>query len=244
MRSTILFETTWALAALLSATAAFGNAAVAGETSTPTPICFEVWRGDSDIGRHRLRFEPTADGLVAEIAIDLRLGLGPITLFRYSHRNRELWQDGRLMKIDTRTDDDGSRFAVSGRATESGLLVESAAGRQLLPPEVVPTSYWREKMMRSANWLDSQDGSAIQVKVAATAPLPGTVRGYAVSGDLELVAGYDNAGQWRGLSFNARGSRVDYRPCTAEETAMTWHFDLDDLSAVATAAAVRPGTGG
>lgn len=198
------------------------------------PLCFVVLRDGSDIGRHRIHIARN-DGLTtASIAIDLDISFGPLNLFSYRHRSREVWRGSRLIAIETRTNDDGDRFFVSGRATADGFVVNASGGRVTLPLDIVPTSYWREDVLGREHWLDTQRGAAIELSVRRRDPAASDGSSYDLSGDLNLAAGYDIDGRWRSLSFAARGAEVRYRSCEEAETRAGWAFALEDAMQPAT----------
>jgi hypothetical protein len=217
--------------ALLAAMFVAGDA-LAASPSAPEPLCFRALRDGDEIGLHRIAFRADGDNLVAEIAIDFEVSFGPIRLFHYRHRNREVWHDGRLVAIATRTDDNGTLHAVNGRASENGFVVTGSAGRLRLPADVMPTSYWHSAGERRTTWLDTQNGTALSVTARPADPLPGSARSIALSGDLSLTAGYDRSGRWSGLRFSARGSTIEYKPCDSPVEAR-WRFSLDDVPAPA-----------
>ena len=177
-------------------------------------VGFTVLRDGSPFGTHQVSFRQEGEDLHVEIAIDLEVSLAFITLFRYEHRNHEIWREGRLVSIEARTDDNGTAYSVSGRATEAGFEVDGSEGRALLPAGILPTSYWHPKTVAQSQLLDTQRGRLIEVDVA---PLGGElVRGtplerFRVSGDLKLDLWYDADGEWNKLVFTARGSDVVYK---------------------------------
>jgi hypothetical protein len=189
--------------------------------AAPHELAFEVWREGSPIGRHSLIFEVAGDRLQVDIAIDLAVGIGPITLYRYRHRSREEWLDGRLIGLATETDDDGTKFAVAAKASPEGLQV----GNQLLPASLLPTSYWHVAAMNRSQLLDSQDGTLRAVtstkigrETTAIAGVAYPVDRYRISGDLEMDLLYLPNGEWAGLEFTAKGSKITYRRTTPAQT--------------------------
>src|SRR4051794_39379278 len=86
---------------------------------------FVVARNGSDIGRHRLRFTPDGDRLTVDIDIELVVKLAFVTVYRYRHANRELWEGDRLLSFTSRTDDNGTPHQASARRSSgSSILVE------------------------------------------------------------------------------------------------------------------------
>jgi hypothetical protein len=57
--------------------------------------------------------------------------------------------------------------------------------------------------------LDTQSGKLIDVSAMALESGPGGMR-YRLRGDLEADLAYGPGGDWTGLSFAARGARIDY----------------------------------
>jgi len=193
---------------------------VAGASEMRT-LHFEVFRRGSAIGTHRIDVSRDGDATVVRIAIELRIRAVGITLYRYTHRNRETWRNGRLATIDTETDDNGERLTVSGRATADGFVVKTRGGERTVPANVVPSSYWNAGLTRKAtHMLDTQDGDLVPVTVAPRGPDrvetgAGTVdaRRYKLEGPVAVDLWYEPDGHLASLAFDTRrdGSRITYR---------------------------------
>lgn len=185
----------------------------------PPDLDFDVFRGDVPIGRHSVSFRREGDRLVAEIEIELTVSFGFIDLFRYRHTNREVWRDGKLVSIETATDDNGRLYRVSGVATPAGLHVRAGEREFTAPHDILPTSYWRPETTARRRFLDTQYGRLIELEIDETGRDQFTVDGltiaadrYAVGGDLAMTLWYSDTGRWLGVSFAARGAEVRYRP--------------------------------
>ena len=190
-------------------------AALTAETDIP----FRVDMGGAPIGSHTVRFEEHGEDLHVFIDIQLKVGLAFITLYRYEHSNHEIWRDGRLVSIETETNDDGEAFSVRGEAVEGGFRVTGAEGEILLPAEVAPTSYWTADMLDAPAFLDTQRGVAASLSIAPVGDerveLPSGERLAACrvqfSGDLDLDAWYDADGRWVKMAFTLGGNDFDYQ---------------------------------
>lgn len=213
-------------AGVLAAAAATGAAPEDGE------LAFDVFRGAAPMGRHVLRFTSGSDGvLTVDIAIDLAVSLGPITVFRYTHRNRERWRDGRLIAIATTTDDDGTRFTVDGRADGDRFVADGSVGRIEAPAGILPTSYWHPETTQRRLWLDTQRGRLITPQIAPLgaverpAPDGGAIDAdaFAVSGDLTMTLWYRRLEpRWLGVAFDGRGRAVTYRLARDTAPSAAW----------------------
>jgi len=190
----------------------------AGATSAASPVenrlAFDIRRDGASIGGHRVAFRRDGDRLEVDIEIDMMVSIAFIPVFRYRHRNREVWRDGRLISLDSETDDDGRLFAVSARATADGLRVTGSAGDLLVPSDVLPTSYWNARTVRQTRLLDSQRGRLLDVQPQLlgqeTLESGAAARRYRVSGDIDLDLWYSPEGEWLKIAFEARGASVSY----------------------------------
>lgn len=193
-----------------------------GSDILPRDRNFEVFREEVSIGRHEIRFSHQGDELHVKIAIDLEVKLAFITLFRYSHRNHEVWRNGRLISIDTQTDDDGEPHWVRGRTTAEGFAVESSSGPAMAPPEIIPTSYWRPETVTQEQLLDTQHGRLVEIFSIEREPdfgFSSVATRYALRGDLNLDLWYDDERQLAKIAFQARGAKIDYVLLPAKRTS-------------------------
>ncbi|MFD1379834.1 DUF6134 family protein [Fodinicurvata halophila] len=179
---------------------------------------FQVQRDGSDIGTHTLRFEEKGEELHVHVNIELEVRIAFVPVYTYSHRNHEVWRDGRLVSLSSETDDDGTTYRVEAEATEEGLQVESSEeGSFTAPADILTTSYWNPEAMEREQLLDTQYGRIVDLEIEergreSLETLEGSVQAtrYSVSGDLDMDIWYDVDGQWSGLEFQARGEPVRY----------------------------------
>lgn len=182
---------------------------------------------DSPLGSHRVTVTPQADGSIAvDVQIEFKVKLAFVTAFHYHHVDHELWCDGRLLSMDSTTDDDGAHDWVHGHATPDGFLVESSRGSVLAPADILTTTYWNPALLQAPRLLDSVRGVVMDVavdKVAEeTVPAADGGRIAATHYLLHLLSNaplrtnkvdlwYDGSSHWVKLAFDARGHHVDYQ---------------------------------
>lgn len=215
--SSIFFAATILLAAAITLTAATGRAQSAAPTTDQ--LAFEVLRKGKPIGSHTISFTPNGDALQVDIDIRLDVKFLMFNAYSYRHSNREVWRDGRLVEISTKTDDDGEAFFVNGRANGEGFEISASSGSTIAPENIIPTSYWDPAIVRQSQLLNTQNGELLDVTVEPGDETEieigdGTVnaRHYVMSGDLDLELWYDPAGTLARLRFEASdGSTIDYR---------------------------------
>lgn len=201
--------------------AAAGNAQLSS-LHKQSGLGFRVLREGDTIGHHSIDFSRRGDDLVVDVNIDLEVKFAFITVYRYTHRNQEIWRDGRLHAIDTQTNDDGNKHWVRGRANGEGFAIESDSGSRLMPSGIIPSSYWHPDTPRAETLLNTQTGELARIKVAAGAhksdlPMPWgpqVAQSFEISGDVDLNLWYDDKGCLLKMNFSAPGdgSLIDYLP--------------------------------
>lgn len=182
-------------------------------------LAFEVLRKGEPIGSHTISFRPNGDELEVDIDINLDVKFLMITAYSYRHTNREVWRDGRLVRIETKTDDDGEAFFVNGRANADGFEVNGSGGDNVAPSGIIPTSYWDPAIVKQDRLLNTQTGELLDVSIRPgdeTEILVGdstvNARHYVMTGDLDLELWYDPGGTLKRIRFEASdGSTIDYR---------------------------------
>lgn len=181
-------------------------------------LVFRVLRNDGQIGTHRLTFAPTEDGLKVLVATDIKVGIGPITVYRYTHRAEERWQAGTFVSLDAETNDNGSIARTTVRRDAEWVDVQGQkAARYQAPLNALPLTHWNRAML-DGPMISAQTGELLRPIVTRVGPgqvetAAGRVEAEHVTmrGDPELDTWYDTKSTWLGLRLTARdGSTIRY----------------------------------
>ncbi len=219
---------------------------VTGATAAPAAndfpygktLAFAVYRNGEEVGRHTLSFHNEGASRTVTVAVDLAVKALGVTAYRYSHNGKEVWNGGALQALDTRTDDNGRKFAVRVKRDGKGLVVEreapteasaAAAGdqglqpaeiaRERLPADILPTTNWNVGQVGQSVLLNTQYGTQARTKITPMGREPvKTVRGatieatrYHYTGDLRMDQWFDDRGRWVKAAFPAfDGSTIEY----------------------------------
>ncbi len=183
----------------------------------PEILKFAVTRDGSPLGVVMERFGHDGVGATAEVFIDFHVTFAGFVLYRYEHRSRERWRDGRLFALDTVTNDNGRGQAVAARGRSDGLHVDGTDGRFVAPADVLPSSYWHPRFVEQNRMLDSQRGRLLEFGITEVGPETVTALGrpvdctrYAMRGDIDLDFWYDARRVWQKMSFTIDGSYIEY----------------------------------
>jgi hypothetical protein len=180
---------------------------------------FRMIRHDSEIGTHRLTFEPNGDTLTVHIAVDAVVTLLSIPIVRYTHRGVETWQGTTLVGLAGETNKNGEHEWVKASRTNAGLMVQGSQTRPYIAPEAaIPTSYWNKRML-DGRMISLEDGVLLapkvanlrteRIRVASGNVIP--ANHYSLSGAFAVDLWYDAADSWAAMAMTvADGSEVRY----------------------------------
>jgi len=185
-------------------------------------IRFEILRNGEPFGEHIVSFEKDGNQTRVSIDIEMKYMLGPIALFRYEHRNEEIWQGDRLISMISQTYDDGDDYQVNARwanVLKADVNTDGAVSSFEAPSNLYTTSYWNPKMLKASQLLNSQKGIIEDVSVSKAGvedieTAQGLVKAqrYKIDASLPLDVWYDaKTNEWVGLDFEVRGSQISYR---------------------------------
>lgn len=202
----------------------------------PEILKFDVTREGAPLGVVLQRFGREGGDGIAEVYIDFKVDFAMLTLYRYEHRARERWRDGRLVALDSVTNDDGAAQAVTARAEGNGLAVTGEQGPLTAPPDILPSSYWHPRFAEQRRMLDSQVGRILDFTMSATGretviALGGPVdcTRYAMRGDIDLDIWYDDRRVWQKMSFTIGGGFIEYsRVAPGTQDALRFTAPLRD----------------
>lgn len=179
-------------------------------------LAYEISRKGKPLGFQTLEFSRSPEGeLVVDVHIEIDFKLGPIPLFRYLHDNREIWKDGTLLSLKSKTYNNGEDVSVDLRL-ENGRYVGSGSDfADNLEAPLLSTSYFNPNFVRQKAFISSQDGRLLPTEIETLGPEMLTIRGqqvqatrFSLSGKLQIDIWYSDSGQWMQTEFVRGGNKL------------------------------------
>jgi hypothetical protein len=210
----------------------------AGATAqTSRVIKFEAYRNGSEFGFSTVKIDGPAGDERVEVVTALRVGLGPITAFKYLLRTSTQWRGGVIERLISVVNDDGDVFKVEARRTDAGLMVEGFDGGLTAATEILPTTYWRADMVTRTALLSTQHGRILKVgfqnlggETVASEGKQIAATHYAMRGDLDIDIWYDGRGDWVKLTFSVGDSNIEYKRVTPTAADIMAFVPLDKVA--------------
>ena len=190
-----------------------------GADSVAAGLRFRIlWKGDA-IGYHRVSLKPAGDTITITTGIRMKVKMAFVTAFRYEHDCTETWSGGRLVSLDSRTDNNGDKLKVTGAATADGFDMVGPAGPFTAPAGALTTnSLWSPAFVTQTDLIDAQNGGTIGLvskdlgkvdAMVAAARLP--TEGFdLVTPYLSGRVWYDADARWVKGEFEREGERISY----------------------------------
>jgi hypothetical protein len=174
----------------------------AAETETRV---FSVQVGDKQAGEYQLIVEDRDGTLTAtsHAHVKVKYWLGT---YHYCYHGTEAWKDGRLVRLEAASNDNGTRHNVTGTADNSGLVLSIDGNPVTVRPEVWTTTYWQlpagVQRSQTLALLDVDTGSVNAAKLEYVGATQVQVGGqpwdcsrYRLSGPVAVDLWYDGRGR-------------------------------------------------
>jgi hypothetical protein len=186
----------------------------------PAMLRFEAFHGKSKIGMHHVSIVPNGAVLNVTTNIDMDVSMAFFKLFEFKHASVERWEDGRLVSIESSTNDDGDKISVSGAATPQGFRVVGPSGPAIAPAEsLTSNSLWNPAFVDQKLAIDVQHGGVLgisvqrlgseQVKAAGDEHL--ATKYQLITPYLGGLLWYDDTGRWVKALYEKDGEKIEYR---------------------------------
>jgi hypothetical protein len=206
------------LGALIAAPAIALSAA---ETDpSPATLNFTVMRNGDQIGTSTVRISRDGAGTLAKVATHISVKIADITVYRYDQNETESWVDGKLVAMNSQTDDNGTRHRVSVTRSGDALSVDSDGKVAEVDPAVIPVSLWNASLMRQTTAISPLDGTLTPVSVVdhgeeelALQGGPTAAHHYSIRTSFPQDVWYDRQHQLLKVELRGSdGSTIQYQP--------------------------------
>lgn len=176
-----------------------GGAARAAVVPADGLLNFAVMRDGEEIGSHVLTFKQVDDKIHVTIKTRIAVKMAFITVYRFEQDGHEVWHNGKLIAMETETNDDGTDHTLQVKADGSGGLRVVGDDKELrAPPDSIPASLWNPAFIRTKALMDSLVGKPLEIQVAADGVETVSVKGrpvqarhYTLSGEMPRELWYD-----------------------------------------------------
>lgn len=220
MLSLILGTVLVSAAALSSTAKAEPSSARIKAEAASTRINFAIMRDGDQIGTSSFRLHRDGRETKVEVVTHVQVKLAFITVYRFDQTETERWVDGRLVALNSVTDDNGTPHKVAAASRGNILSVEADGKVSEVDPSLMPVSLWNAALVQKTMALDPQDGSIVPLSVVDHGKEPlalpgrsGTAHHYSIKTTFPQEVWYDDQLQLVKVALRGSdGSTIEYQP--------------------------------
>jgi Family of unknown function (DUF6134) len=201
------------IAAALVGTVA-STAALAGDAGEYT---FTVLKDGAPVGRHRVAFDHEGNRIEIreETAIEVRFAMIP--LYTFAHEGRQVWEDGRAVRIDATTNDNGEKFDITVRTNPDGYIRTVNGRVDRFDRSTAVLAFWNKDTLEHNRFFSAVEDKTLDVSFQFVGQEKFTIAGeqldvehYRMTGDEERELWYDAAGHIAKVELRRHGSTIAY----------------------------------
>ena len=179
---------------------------------------YAIMRNGDQIGATTVRLHRKGRETTAEVVTEVRVKIAFVTVYRYEQTETERWVDGRLMALNSVTDDNGTLHKVTATSRGNVLAVNADGKTSEVDPAVMPVSLWNAALVQKTIALDTQDGSLVKLSVVdhgkeqlVLQGQPRTAHHYSIHTTFPQEVWYDESRQLIKVALRGSdGSKIEY----------------------------------
>jgi hypothetical protein len=206
-----------AAAGILVAVAFGANAAPGASIET---LRFAIMRNGDQIGTHTVEINRGPKETSVNMSTELAVKVMFITAYHMQFTTSEKWVGGKLVALNSESDDNGTKHKVSAALKGNGLEVDADGKTSTVDKNIMPATLWNHEVVKRSQVLDPKDGGVVPITVTDQGVEELTIdartvkaRHYVLKGKFPQDVWYDEKGRLVQSSLVAPdGSVILYKP--------------------------------
>ena len=128
-------------------------------------IEFDIYRNNKLIGKHVFSFQKS-DGQLAVISeIDFEIKKFGITFYEYHVKGTEIYKDGKLIKFNSKTNQNGKEKYVNMKLENEEYTIDGSSYKGKVPKDYLLGTWWNHSIVKAKAQISAVSGRIIKQKV-------------------------------------------------------------------------------
>ena len=128
-------------------------------------IEFDIFRNDKNIGKHIFSFRKSENQLEIESEISFEIKKLGIVLYKYYVKGIEYYKDGKLIKFNSKTNQNGKKKYVNLILENEELVIDGSSFKGRVPADYLLGTWWNHSIVESDAQISAVSGRIIKQKV-------------------------------------------------------------------------------
>ena len=169
---------------------------------------FNVTVDGRPIGKHQFKKKQEAGLTVVTSNAKFDVKILFVNILKYRHKNREVWEDGCLSKIESTTRSNKKKFKVSGSKYKESFSIDTLAENSIHQGCLYTFAYWNPDFLLQDKLVNSQTGEIEEVTVSRLDTESNSLTGYLVNAKEGPIKVWYEDETWIGLESTLKNGRT------------------------------------
>ena len=128
-------------------------------------IEFDIYRNNKHIGKHVFSFKKSQGVVNVKSEINFEIKKLGITLYTYHAEGTEIYQNGKLIKFNSKTNQNGKNKYVNIDLVEDEYIIDGSSYKGKAPLEFLIGTWWNHSIVKAEAQISAVSGRIIYQKV-------------------------------------------------------------------------------
>ena len=128
-------------------------------------IEFDIYRNNKHIGKHVFSFKKLDEELVVQSQIDLEIKKFGLVLYRYHVKGTEIYKDGKLIKFNSKTNQNGKEKYVNMILENNEYTIDGSSYQGKASVDYLLGTWWNHSIVNAKAQISAVSGRIIKQKV-------------------------------------------------------------------------------
>ena len=130
-------------------------------------IEFDIYRNNKHIGKHIFSFKRSDAQLAVESEINFEIKKFGIVLYKYHVRGTEIYQNGELIKFNSKTNQNGKQKYVNMKLENGEYIIDGSSYKGKAPEDYLLGTWWNHSIIKAEAQISAVAGRIIKQKVTS-----------------------------------------------------------------------------
>jgi hypothetical protein len=179
---------------------------------------YAIMRKGEQIGSHKVELRRAGKEVSVNVETSVEVKVLFVTAYRFQYTATERWVNGRLIALDSATDDNGTQHKLTVALKGAALQVEADGQAAEVDKNIMPASLWNPELVRQSVTLDTQNGQVTPISVVDDGAEQVTVENGPAPAHRYTIKGKFSQDVW----YDARGRLVQVQLVVRDGSVITY----------------------
>ncbi len=128
-------------------------------------IKFDIYRNNKNIGQHIFLFKKEDDLITVQSEIKFEIKKFGVILYKYHVNGTEYYKDGKLIKFNSKTDQNGKKKYVNLKLENNELVIDGSSFKGNVSTDFLLGTWWNHSLVKAPAQISAVSGRIIEQNV-------------------------------------------------------------------------------